>query len=86
LLNIINQQFKEFKPMKNFVKTGVIALVVLSFSACGGPAKTGVKDSTSIKVDSNVSAKVDSTTKDTIKKDSVTTTKTTTIKKDSSKK
>ena len=30
--------------MKNIIKSVVAALVVCSFFACGGPAKTGVKD------------------------------------------
>ena len=73
--------------MKNIIKSSLVALVVLSLASCGDgdKAKSGVKDSTTVKVDSGSKTTVDSTTKDTVKKDSITTTKTV-VKKDSVKK
>lgn len=76
-----NKNFKTHK-MKNSFKTGLLALVVaISFSACGGAAKSGATDSTKVdsaKVDSaktDSATKVDSTAKsgaaavDSVKKD-----------------
>jgi len=63
--------------MKNIVKLGVIALTVLSFTACyfGDKTKKPIDStSTTVKVDSSVktttvdSAKNDTTKKDTTKK------------------
>ena len=50
--------------MKNLLKTGFVALVIaVSFSACGGTAKTEGGDSTKIDSAKVDSAKADSATK-----------------------
>jgi hypothetical protein len=56
--------------MKNSIKTGLLALTVLFFAACGNgdkSKKTG--DSTTIKIDSTTKVSIDSTKKDTGKMD-----------------
>lgn len=56
--------------MKNIIKSGIIALTVLSFAACSTKKAAGNADSTSVKVDSTVkTTTVDSVKQDTTKKD-----------------
>ena len=57
--------------MKNNIKTGLVALSVLSFAACSGRKAAASTDSTTVKIDSTVkTTSVDSVKQDTTKKDS----------------
>ncbi len=57
--------------MKNIIKTGLVALSVLSFAACSGRKAAASTDSTTVKIDSTVkTTSVDSVKQDTTKKDS----------------
>lgn len=63
--------FKCNTPMKNIIKTSLVAISILSFAACSGRKAAASTDSTTVRVDSTVkTTTVDSVKQDTTKKDS----------------